>query len=162
MSPDSEYRVRLESATPRAIAAVTARLPTADVPTRFRTYLDQVYAAARGGAISLDGQNVFLSRGQRGADGLTEVEFGVGVTAPFAPVGRVRDVPLPVGAVAAATHWGDDAKLGASHAAIVAWCHAQGHALAGTRWEVYGHWSDDPAARRTDVYYLLASLSSGR
>jgi effector-binding domain-containing protein len=90
------------------------------------------------------------------------VEFGVGVTAPFAPLGPVRAVPLPVGPVATTTHWGDYAGLGAAHAAVIAWCRAHGHALAGTRWEVYGHWSDDPAARRTDVYHLLDATTRGR
>ena len=26
---------------------------------------------------------------------------------------------------------------------------------AGVNWEVYGDWDDDPAKRRTDVYFLL-------
>jgi hypothetical protein len=26
---------------------------------------------------------------------------------------------------------------------------------SGTNWEVYGDWDDDPARRRTDVYFLL-------
>ncbi len=25
-----------------------------------------------------------------------------------------------------------------------------------TSWEVYGHWSEDPAQLRTDVFYLLS------
>jgi effector-binding domain-containing protein len=139
-----------------------ARLPAADVPARFGAYLAEVYAAARRGAVSLDGQNVFVYRGGGGRDGETEVAFGVGVSAPFAPVGPVRAVPLPVGPVAATTHWGDYAGLGAAHAAVVAWCEADGHAVAGTRWEIYGHWSADPAARRTDVYYLLATPDGSR
>jgi hypothetical protein len=161
VSPDSDHPVRLESAAPRAIASVMARLPVADVPARFAAYLDQVYAAARGGAVSLDGQNIFVYRGG-GPDDEVEVEFGVGVTAPFPPAGPVHAVPLPVGPVAATTHWGDYAGLGAAHAAVVAWCQAHGHALAGTRWEVYGHWSADPAARRTDVYYLLDTGHRGQ
>jgi hypothetical protein len=27
--------------------------------------------------------------------------------------------------------------------------------IAGQRWEVYGHWSDNAATRRTDIFYLL-------
>jgi hypothetical protein len=26
---------------------------------------------------------------------------------------------------------------------------------AGTSWDVYGDWEEDPAKRRTDVYFLL-------
>jgi len=39
---------------------------------------------------------------------------------------------------------------------VIEWCRSQGHRLSGTRWEVYGHWTDDPSKLRTDVYYLLA------
>jgi hypothetical protein len=37
----------------------------------------------------------------------------------------------------------------------VSWCRSHGRPLAGPRWEVYGHWSDNPATRRTDIFYLL-------
>jgi hypothetical protein len=46
-------------------------------------------------------------------------------------------------------------RMGDAHAAVIAWCRANGRALTGTRWEIYGHWSDDPARVRTDVFYLL-------
>lgn len=154
MAPSSDHPVRVEIAQPRALAAVRARLPVADVSRRFAEYLDQVYAAARGSAVQVDGQNIFVYH-PAGADGTAEVEFGVGATAPFEPVGAVRYSALPTGEVAATTHWGDYAGLGDAHAAVVAWCRANGREPAGPRWEVYGHWSDDPARLRTDVYYLL-------
>jgi hypothetical protein len=28
--------------------------------------------------------------------------------------------------------------------------------MTGVDWEIYGHWDDDPAKLRTDVFYLLA------
>lgn len=148
--------VTLQVAAPRAIAAVRARLPIGRVPALFADYLNQVYAASRDGAIHLDGQNVFVYRDSSGPDGEVDVEFGVGVTAPFSPAGPVRYTELPVGEVAATTHWGDYARLGDAHAAVIAWSRAHERELAGPRWEVYGHWTDDPARRRTDVYYLLA------
>ena len=148
--------VSLRQATPRAIAAVRVRLPIGRVPSTFAEYLDQVYAAGRGGAIQLDGQNIFVYRSGAGADTEVDVEFGVGVKSPFSPLGAVRYSELPVGDVATATHWGDYARLGEAHDAVIAWCRTHGRALTGTRWEVYGHWNDDPAQRRTDVYYLLA------
>ena len=155
MQAESHHPVRLEIAEPRAVATVRTRLPIADVPRRFAAYLDQVYAASRAGAVRLDGQNVFVYHADPGPDGATDVELGVGAVAPFAPVGAVHPSTLPAGEVAATTHWGDYAGLGAAHGAILDWCRAHGRALAGPRWEVYGHWSDDPARRRTDVYYLL-------
>ncbi|AHG92355.1 transcription activator effector binding protein (plasmid) [Gemmatirosa kalamazoonensis] len=151
----SDHPVRLEIATQRGIAAVRAQLPIAAVPVHFAEYLDQVYAAARRGAVRVDGQNIFVYRGGSGPERTTDVEFGVGVAAPFAPIGPVQYAPLPVGEVAGTTHWGDYAELGRAHAAVIEWCRAQGRELTGVRWEVYGHWSDDPAQRRTDVYHLL-------
>ena len=159
MASSAGHPVRVEIAPPRAIAAVQVRLPLVDVPRRFAEYLDRVYAASRAGDVQLDGQNVFVYRTVGGAHetGMADVEFGVGVTAPFASVGAVHYAALPTGEVAATTHWGEYAGLGAAHRAILAWCEAQGRKLAGPRWEVYGHGSDDPARRRTDVYYLLSA-----
>jgi effector-binding domain-containing protein len=150
------YHVSLERGLPRTIAAVRARLPVRQVKAVFRDYLDQVYAAGRAGVVKLDGQNVFVY--QRVADQAdsADVAFGVGASAPFAAVGKVQPVELPIGNVATTTHWGDYARLGAAHDAVIDWCRTNGHQLSGTRWEVYGHWTDDPAKLRTDVYYLLA------
>ena len=126
-----------------------------DVPRRFAEYLDQVYAASRAGAVQLDGQNIFIYSGD--ANGEADVEFGVGARRPFDPTGSVVPSATPAGEVATTTHWGDYAALGAAHAAVMAWCRSQGRAIAGPRWEVYGHWSDDPATLRTDIFYLLKS-----
>jgi len=155
VSGSIDYQVSVRRAAPRAIAAVQARLPVARVPALFKSYLDQVYAAGREGAISLDGQNIFVYR-DAGEAGEADVEFGVGVTKPFDAVGSVRYSQMPVGEVATTTHWRDYA-LGGAHAAVIAWCRDHGRTLTGTRWEVYGHWSDDPSKVRTDVYYLLES-----
>ena len=86
--------------------------------------------------------------------GQLDVEFGVGITAPVTAVGDVRPVDLPVGAVATTTHRGPYTGLGAAHAAVLAWCRAHSLALAGPRWEVYGHWIEGELPR-TDIYYLL-------
>lgn len=149
------YEVSFRVAEPRAMAAVRARLPIGGVPARFAHYLNQVYAAARDATIELDGQNIFVYRDVGCADGDVDMEFGVGVTAPFSASGPVRCSRLPVGPVATTTHWGDYAGLGGAHAAVIARCRELARSLTGTRWEVYGHWSDDPTQVRTDVYYLL-------
>jgi len=147
--------VSLKVATPRAIAAVRARLPIGRVPAMFAEYLNQVYAAASDGAIRLDGQNIFVYRDVMGTKDEADIEFGVGVNTPFSATGAVRYSELPVGEVATATHWGNYAGLGEAHHAVLAWCRAHDRKLVGPRWEVYGHWTDDPAQLRTDVYYLL-------
>jgi len=151
----SNYQVSLQHSTPRTIAAVRARLPVARVSAMFPGYLDKVYAAGRAGAVQLDGQNVFVYQDVPDQAGAADVAFGVGTRAPFSAVGEVQPVELPVGEVATTTHWGAYAQLGAAHAAVVEWCRANGHRLTGSRWEVYGHWSDDPAQLRTDIYWLL-------
>jgi len=154
MGAPAESSVSLQRATPRAIAAVRVRLPISHVPASFTTYLNEVYAAARYGAIPLDGQNIFVYRG--GATGEdADVDFGVGVRSRFEAHGAVTYCELPTGEVAVTTHWGDYARLGVAHAAVLAWCRASGREPTGTRWEVYGHWTDDPTQRRTDVYYEL-------
>ena len=153
MSANS-YEVREAIVTSRPVAGVRADVPRGQIGREFRRHLDQVYAAARAGAVALDGQNIFIYRGA-GPD-LLAVDFCVGVTAPFAAVGAVRPLETPGGMAATTTHVGDYNRLGEAMAAIVAWCRAHGRTPLGPAWEVYGHWHDDPAELRTEVYYLLA------
>ena len=149
------YSVHLTIAAPRPVAGVRAQVPRGRVGQEFGRYLDQVYAAARAGAVSLEGQNVVIYRAAT-ADQLT-VDFCVGVTAPFAPVGAVVPLETPGGSAATTTHYGDYGALGEANAAILEWCRANHRKCAGPSWEVYGHWNADPAQLRTDVYYLLES-----
>lgn len=155
MTHSDEYRVSVQRATHRTIAAVHARVPISAVPSTFRRYLDQVYAAARAGLVALDGQNIFVYHDAPGQPAEADVAFGVGVTTPFVAVGNVRPTPLPVGEVATTTHLGNYSRLGTAHHAVIEWCHGHDRRLAGPRWEVYGHWTDDEARLRTDVFYLL-------
>lgn len=157
------YSISVQHVAPRPLAVVREHMALRDVPSRFRPFLDQVYAAAKGGSIVLDGQNVFVYRAT--PSGLADVEFGVGVAGMFSPLGGVVHSDVPGGIVATTTHWGDYGALGAAHEAVVAWCRTEGHTLAGVSWEVYGHWSDDPTTRRTDVFHLLqaaADAGAGR
>jgi effector-binding domain-containing protein len=160
MTIPREYTVSLQTAPSRMIAAVHARVPMGAVATTFRRYLDQVYAAARAGAVHLDGQNVFVYRDTPDRPTEAEVAFGVGVTAPFVAVGAVEPTLLPVGEVATTTHWGSYAELGAAHRAVIEWCRVHERRRAGLRWEVYGHWTDDEAHLRTDVFHLLEPAAS--
>lgn len=154
-----EYIVTRQIATPRTIAAVHARVPVGAVSSSFRRYLDQVYAAARAGAVHLDGQNVFVYHTVPDRPTELDVAFGVGVTAPFVRVDSVQPTQLPTGEVATTTHWGNYATLGAAHDAVVEWCRAHGRQRAEASWEVYGHWTDDESRLRTDVFYLLKSAA---
>jgi effector-binding domain-containing protein len=88
-------------------------------------------------------------------DGAINLEVGVEIAEAFSGAGDVVRTATPAGPVATATHIGPYDRLGQAHAAILAWCKEHGHVLAGPSWEIYGHWTDDPAQLRTDVFYLL-------
>ena len=152
MAP-AHYDVVEVTAQARLVAGVRARVAFGRVAQEFGPYLNQVYAAARDGAVSLDGQNIFIYRAAT-AEHLS-AEFCVGATAPFAAVGAVEPLYTPSGLAVMTTHVGDYRGLPDANAAIHAWCRAHDRQRTGTSWEVYGHWSDDPAKLRTDVYYLL-------
>ena len=118
----------------------------------------EVSVAARTGALKLDGQNVFIYR-TASADELT-VDFCVGTTASFDPVGAVLPLETPSGVAAMTTHHGEYGRLSEANAAILAWCRANNRRRAGPSWEVYGHWHADSAELRTEVYYLLQPLGA--
>ena len=150
------HDVSVQRSTPRTIAAVKARLPVATVPTSFRRYLDQVYAAAKAGALQLDGQNVFIYHPVPGAPDDADCAFGVGLKAPLVgPLGAIEPTALPVGEVAMTTLWGNYSGIRGAHKAVIDWCREHGRRRTGIRWEVYGHWTDDESRLQTDVYHLL-------
>ena len=151
--PFDPYDVREMTVAPRPVAGVRAQVPRGGVGKAFGRYLEQVYAAARAGALTLDGQNIFIYRAAT-ADRLT-VDFCVGVTAPFTAVGAVVPLETPHGVAAMTTHQGDYGRLDEANAVIIEWCRANDRLRAGPSWEVYGHWHADPAQLRTEVFYLL-------
>ena len=89
------------------------------------------------------------------SDGELVIDAGVEVPDGFTARDAVRPVETPAGEAAAVTHYGDYADLAGAYAALEQWCTASGRRPAGTSWEVYGDWEEDPAKRRTDVYFLL-------
>ena len=135
----------------------TTRCPTAVVKanttwpefrTLWRTLLDEVWAFLRATpGLRTDGHNVMLYR--HNVPGIeVAVEVGVQVTRSFEPTGRV--VPSMLPAVDAATTRAETtADIGAAHAAVRAWCAAQGRALTGVSWEIYG--DPDPANGSVEV-----------
>jgi effector-binding domain-containing protein len=144
------YEVELRTAVASPTAVVARATTWEEFPGLWPVLLDEVYAFVRAGGATQSGHNVMLYR-----DDVPNVEVGVQVDGPFVGDGRVTPSELPAGRVATTVHRGPYGGLGAAHEAVHAWCAAHGHALTGTRWEVYGDWRADPAESETEVAYLL-------
>ncbi len=135
-------------------AVVVAATTWAEFPTVWGSMLDAVWSFLRGDApegLYTRGHNVMLYK-----DDVPNVEIGVQVNGSFHPAGRVVPSVLPRGLVATATHTGPIARIGDTHAAVCEWSRANGHRLAGPRWEIHG--DPDPSTGHfdVDVFWLLA------
>jgi effector-binding domain-containing protein len=145
-----EYQVRLERVEPQLTAVIRGRAKQSDLPTVVPAWCGEVWNFARAANLPKPGRHVALY-----LNGQIDLEVGAEVTQPFTGDGRVVCSQLPAGLVATAAHVGPYHLLGGAHSAVVKWCKDNGHTLAGPSWEVYGHWDDDPAKLRTDVFVLL-------
>jgi len=154
------YEVRVEkidAARPLAVVRLVAR------PEEFSRvvpkYCGVVWNALKANGVKGAGRHVAVYR-----DDVVNLEVGVEMEGEFAGAGEVVSSALPVGMVASAVHLGPYQKLGEAHAAVKAWCAREGYALAGPKWEIYGHWleewNSDPAKIRTDVFYLVKKIGS--
>jgi effector-binding domain-containing protein len=83
------------------------------------------------------------------------IEAGVEILSAFDETELVRHSATPAGEAATTTHWGDYSQMRPAYQALEDWSRETGRTFAGVSWEVYGHWSDDPAKLRTDIYFLL-------
>jgi effector-binding domain-containing protein len=139
---------------PRPTAVVAVTTTWAEYPALWPALLEEVYEVVRprpdlappGEPPGHLWRNVMLYEGDA-----PSVEVGVLAAAPFEPVGRVVPSRLPGGRVAMALHRGDYAELGATHDAVRRQALAQGPALPGVRWEIYGH----PPEVEIEVYWLV-------
>lgn len=151
-----QYAIRLEtSSVPRPLAVVRRRAARQALSQLVPQLCGVVWNAIRANQIRGAGRHVAVY-----LDDQINMEVGVELESPFAGDGDVVASALPAGAVATTTHLGPYSRLGDAHRAIQDWCAAQGHAMGGPCWEIYGHWqaawNDDPSAIQTDVFYLLA------
>jgi effector-binding domain-containing protein len=147
-----EHEVTLEWVEPRPTLVVPAQVELDELAHSIPRLLDLVYRLIRHRQVENVGFNVVLYKG--GAD----IEAGVLVSEPVNGEGQVISSTLPGGSVATTRYTGPYEGLGVAHDVIRHWCDAQGLALAGPSWEVYGHWDDDPAKRHTQVSYLLDNV----
>jgi effector-binding domain-containing protein len=151
------YDVRTEQAGPRSLAAVHATTNGQQLVADMMRGLDMVWPMLREQGVRT-GHNVVVY--YEGVGGGFDIDAGVEVFTEFADQGEVRHVSTPAGEVATTAHFGEYSDVDGAYTALDDWCAASGRRVAGIRWEVYGDWADDPALRRTDVYFLLAPLTA--
>lgn len=147
------YDVQVEQAAPRPLAAVRAITAQQRLGTDIVRLLDLVWPVLRQQGVRI-GHNVVVYYPGGGGGGLT-IDAGVEALTDFESRGEVRPVSTPSGEVATVAHVGEYSDLAGAYSALEQWCTGHGRRPAGVRWEVYGDWADDPAQRRTDVYFLL-------
>jgi len=145
-------QVEIETVSPRLLAAVRRQVAAGRVGDVWRPALDQVWAFLRTQpGLRTDGHNIFI---YHHGDPM-KADFGVEVTREFDASGEVRPVTTPGGEAAVVTHVGPYDGLAYAHSAIHAWAKESGRSFAGTSWEIYGDWNEDPAKLETRVMYLL-------
>lgn len=146
--------VRIERVPARPIAILRLRVQRHELSRVVPESMGVVWNLLRNAGIR-GGRNVAVY-----LDGAITLEVGVETDVPIASHARLTASSTPAGLVATATHMGPYERLGDAHGAILAFCKANGHALAGPNWEIYGHWrpewKDNPALIRTDIFYLLS------
>ena len=143
--------VTIITAPRRPTAVLAAATTWAEFAGVWRPLLDEVHAQnVAWGGTGHKGRNVMLY-----LDDLPHVEVGVELDQPVSISGQVVRSALPGGEVATTVHRGPYGTLGSTHSAVIRWCADAGRPIAGPRWEVYGHWDDDPDKLETEVSYLL-------
>ncbi|HLK90958.1 MAG TPA: GyrI-like domain-containing protein [Polyangia bacterium] len=148
--------VKLVQLRPRLLAAVRRTAAPRDVPVAFRPALDLVWAFLRQHqGLRTDGHNVFLYHHVERPEAGMPIDFGVEVTRRFEPAGEVHCVETPAGEAAETVHVGPYSGLPQAHAALHAWCAANGRRIGAFSLEIYGDWSNDPSKLETTIQYLL-------
>ncbi|GAA1873696.1 hypothetical protein GCM10009836_63360 [Pseudonocardia ailaonensis] len=153
-----DHEVTLEEVAARPTAVVPAVTTWSEFPALWPVLSGEVWACLRAAGIDRGCRNVMLYRDDPASGGVG-VEIGVELTRPCPLTGRVVASSLPAGRVARTRHHGPYAGLGDAHRAVLRWCAAHGLEPSGTRWEVYGPHSDDPAQVWTDVQYIIRGSS---
>ena len=149
-----EHNVRLERLSSRPLAVVRRLARQQELSKVVPDACGIVWGVVRSQQIPGAGRNVAVY-----LDGQINLEVGVELDAPFAGFGEVVGSATPPGLVATTTHFGPYGLMHDAHKAVLQWCDANDHTLAGPSWEIYGHWKDewnsDPSKITTDIYYLL-------
>lgn len=147
--------VGVVDAVPHPFAAVRVSTVLARWPGEFGAALGKVYEALRASEIKHLGLNIMVYRPR--PDGMVDIECGVEVAGRFEGRGEVFYCETPAGRAVTMAHMGPYGKLGESYDAMNRWSRENGCRLSGVCWELYGHWNDDWAKVRTDLFLMLAA-----
>ena len=145
-----EYQVEIKQVESQTTAVVRRRAGLEQLTWVVPQACGEVWEFIRSSNLPHPGRNLALY-----LDDEIHLEVGVEVFQPFDGNEWVICSKTPAGLVATTVHIGPYDRLPEPHQAIRRWCAENGHTLAGPNWETYGHWDDDPARLRTDVFYLL-------
>jgi effector-binding domain-containing protein len=143
------YTVEVKQADGQPLAIVRRRASQQDLSTVVPDACGVVWNAVK--ALSLKGGRLVAIYW----DDQINLDVGVEIDASFNGSSAVLRSATPAGPVLTTVHFGPYGRLGEAHQAIRDWSARQHYRLAGPNWEIYGHWNDDPAQLRTDVFYLL-------
>ena len=152
------YEVSVVQESGRKLIAVERTATLKGLGPVFMESFDKVDAHVKAQNIKGIGHRVGFYRNVRmvGDDMTFDCIIGVEVPADVPSGNEVSMHQTPSGPAATAVYWGDYSDMHEIHEAIQQWCQANGRNF-GDNWEVYGDWDDDPAKRRTDVFYELKS-----
>jgi effector-binding domain-containing protein len=145
-----DYDVELVTVAGRPTAVLAAQTTWAEFPQLWGSLLSEVHANVRWGGPGPKGRNVMLY-----LDGRPHVEVGVELDQPVELSGRIARSQLPAGRVARTVHAGGYDGLAGAHEAVVRWCECQGLDRTGVRWEIYGHWAENPADVTTEIFWQV-------
>jgi effector-binding domain-containing protein len=150
-----EHEVRVMRVESQPTAVIRHRARKDELSKVVPQFCGEVWNYFRDNSLPRPGRHVALY-----LNGKIDLEVGVESTTPITGDGPVVSSSLPAGLVATTTHWGSYDKLHEAHGAIRIHCQTHGLTTTGVDWEIYGHWDNDPAKVRTDIFYLLEDNSA--
>lgn len=146
------YVVDLREVEPRPLAVVRDRATRAMLVGKITG--SPIWSLIRARGLANGGHNVVVYRSR--VDGSFDLEIGVDVLAPFDSDAQLISTSTPGGLVATTRYTGPYDRMSGAHHAVQTLIREKDLSFSGTSWEWYGHWSDDPAALITDIFYLIA------
>ena len=151
-------QVLVATAKPRLLAAVRRQATPQTLAGLIRG--SGVWDLMKARNIKSTGHNVVVYRDEPGrdlmhsADGIP-VDIGAEILEPFPSDDQLICTETPSGRFVSAVHVGPIDRLREAYDAIHAAVRSEGYKLAGLYWEYYGHWTENPDAFETTVYYSI-------